>query len=144
MKGESDKQVGTTDKQKECYPGQVKTKPDRFRQADGMAHDALDQQLLTDKMAAGKAQREQPVDCRRFPLEESFTVKSQRQATKNQTAKQRQPLAFFKFFLYCKQAAIYQQGSSNQHGSSAKDAAQSPCLPQYFNLSGLELEDNKE
>lgn len=59
-----------------------------------MAHDAFDQQAVTDEVAADEGQREQPVDHRGFPFQDSLAVEGQSQAAEHEAGDQGQPLAF--------------------------------------------------
>jgi hypothetical protein len=94
LEGEGDEQVGGAAEQEEDDPGQVQAGPDGIRQGQGVAHDAFDQHPVTDEVAAGEGQGEQPVDHRRFPFEEGFAVEGQGQAAEHQAGDQGQPLAF--------------------------------------------------
>lgn len=119
---EGDVQIGGAAEQKEHDPGDVQFGPDGLWQGQCMAHDALDQQAITDEVTASEDQREQPVDHRRFPLEEGFAVKRQCQAAEHQTGDQRQPLAFFQFALSNEKDAIDHDGACDQHRGGAENA----------------------
>ena len=95
MKGESHKQVGCTREYKECDPGNIQFAPYWLGQLKRVAHHALNQWLLANKVAAEKSQSKQPVDDWCFPLQKSFAVKRQCQAAKYEAASQSKPLAFF-------------------------------------------------
>ena len=90
-----------------------------------MAHDAFDQQLLTDEVAANERQGEQPVHHRGFPFQEGFAVERQGQAAEDQAGDEGQPLALLQLALLDEQRAVNHQGADDQHGGGAVNTAYS-------------------
>ncbi|CAI8892756.1 Secreted protein [Pseudomonas zeae] len=125
LEGEGDEQVGSAAEQEKADPGDVQAGPDRIRKAQCVAHDAFDQQAVTDEVAADEGDGEQPVDHRGFPLEEGLAVEGQRQAAENQAGNQGQPLALFQLALFDEQRAVHHQGTDDQHRRGAVNTAYS-------------------
>lgn len=144
MKGEGDEQVGATAENKEDDPGQVESGPDLLRQVYGVAHNALDKHLVTNEVTGCETQSEQPVDHGCLPLEEGFTVEGQRHATEQQAGDQGQPLAFFQLAVECKQGAVHQHRTDDQHGCRTEDASQLHALTGNIKGAGIELVDDEE
>src|SRR3990167_5236365 len=128
LERERDEQVGSTAKQEKADPGDVQSRPDLVRQGQCVAHDALDQQLLADEVAANERQGEQPVDHRRFPLQEGFAVERQGQATEDQAGDEGQPLALFQLALLDEQRTVNHQGADDQHRGGAVNTAYSQLM----------------
>ncbi len=144
LESEGDEQVGRATEQEEGDPGDVQARPNRVRQGQGMAHDALDQQAVTDEVTADEGQGEQPVDHRGFPFEEGFAVEGQGQAAEDQAGDQGQPLAFFQLALGKEQRAIHHQGADDQHRRGAVDAAQSDFVTGKVDDAGIDFVDDEK
>ena len=115
-----------------------------LRQADGVAHDALDQRLVADELAAGESRGEQPVDHRSLPLEEGFAVKGDGHAAEHQAGEQRQPLAFFQLALNDQDQAVDDDGAGDQDRRGAEDAAQLNALAGDFDGARIEFVDDEK
>src|SRR5450830_398869 len=144
LEGERHEQVGAATEQEKHDPGQVQASPDRLGQAQGVTHDALDQQAVTDEVAAGKSQGEQPVDHRGFPLEEGFAVEGQGQAAEDQAGDQGQPLAFFQFAVGDEQGAVDHQGTDDQHGRGAVDTTHGQAVAGDLHDPRFDFVDDEE
>ncbi|OMP13704.1 hypothetical protein COLO4_01119 [Corchorus olitorius] len=144
LEGEGDEQVGRATEQEEGDPGQVETVPHGIRQGQGVAHDALDQHLVTDEVAAEEGQGEQPVDHRRLPLEEGLAVEGQGQAAEHQAGHQGQQLAFFQAALADEQGAVDHQRADDQHGRGAVDTPQLEVLAGELDQSRFGLVDDEK
>ena len=144
LKGKGHKQVGAPGNQEEGDPGQVQVAPHRRRQADGMAHHALDQQLVTDPVATGKTQGKQPVNHRSFPFQEGFAVEGQGHAAEQQAGCQGQPLAFLQALLHGEQAAVDHHRTGDQYAGGAENAAQFNALAGEFDGAGVQLENDEK
>ena len=130
--GEGHVQVGCAAEDEKDDPGHIQLAPDRLRQAQGMAHDALNQRALTDELAAQKGQGKQPVDHRGFPFEEGLAVEGQGQAAEDQAGEEGQPLAFLQFALLEVKEAVDHQRTDDQHGGRTEDTADDDAVPQQF------------
>lgn len=144
LEGEGNEQVGCTAEQEKRDPGDVQARPDVFRQADGVAHDALDQHPVTNEVATGKRQGEQPVDYRRLPLEEGFAMERQGQAAEYQAGEQGQPLAFFQLALANEKRAVDHNRADDQHGRGTEDTSDFETVTGKFDGTRIEFEDDEE
>ena len=114
------------------------------RQAQRVAHDALDQQLVTDEVAADERQGEQPVDHRSFPFQEGLAVEGQGQAAEDQAGDQGEPLALLQLALLDEQRAVDHQGADDQHRGGAVDAAYSDLVAGNVDDPWIDLEDDEK
>ena len=144
LKSKGHEQVGSTANQEKHNPGLVQTDPDRLRQADGVAHHALDQRLVADEVAAEKRAGKYPVDHRRLPFEEGFTVKREGHPTKHQAGREGQPLAFLQAALNDEQRAVDHDRGGNQHAGSTEDAAEHEALIGKLDGAGVHLVDDEK
>lgn len=109
-----------------------------------MAHDALDQQLITDEVAADERQGKQPVDHRGFPFQEGLAVERQGQAAEDQAGDEGQPLALFQFALLDIERAVDHQGADDQHRGGAVDAPDRQLMTGDIDDPWINLEHNEE
>ncbi|CAI8736861.1 Secreted protein [Pseudomonas sp. IT-P258] len=144
LEGERDKQVGGTAKQEEGDPGDVQARPDRLRQGQRVAHDALDQQAVTDEVAADERQGEQPVDHRGLPFQERLAVERERQAAEDQAGDQGQPLALLQLALLDEQCAVDHQGTDDQHCGGAVNTAYSELMTGDVDNPWVDFEDDEK
>lgn len=144
LERERHEQVGSAAEQEKSDPGDVQPGPDQVRQAHGMAHDALDQQAVTDEVAADKGQGEQPVDHRSFPFEEGFAVEGQGQAAEYKAGDQRQPLALLQFALGYEQCTVDHQGTDDQHRGGAVNTAYSQGMTGEVDGPGIKFVDDEK
>ncbi|CAI8786431.1 Secreted protein [Pseudomonas sp. IT-P100] len=144
LERERDEQVGGTAKQEERDPGDVQARPDQVRQGQRVAHDAFDQQLVTDEVAADERQRKQPVDHRGLPFQEGFAVERQGQAAEDQAGDEGQPLALFQLALLDEECAVDDQGADDQHRGGAVDASDSQLMTANVNDPWVDLENNEK
>jgi len=144
LERERNEQVGGTAEQEEGDPGDVQPGPDQFRQVDGMAHDALDQQAVTDEVAAYEGQGEQPVDHRGLPFEEGFAVEGQGQAAEHEAGDQGQPLALLQLALGHEECAVDHQGADDQHCGGAVNTAYSQGMTGEVDGPGIKFVDDEK
>ena len=144
LEGEGDEQVGGPTEQEKADPGDVQTGPDRIRQGQRVAHDAFDQQAVTDEVAADERQGEQPVDHRRFPFQEGFAVEGQGQAAEDQAGDQGQPLALFQLALFDEQRAVHHQGTDDQHRRGAVNTAYSHFMASDVDDPWINFENDEK
>ena len=137
-------QVRGAAEQEKDDPGDVQLGPYRLGQAQCMAHDALDQQPVTDEMAPGKDQGKQPVDHGCFPLEERLAVKSQRQATEHKAGNECQPLTLFQFALGDEQDAVDDYRADDQHRGGAENTAYHEAMAQDIDRARLDLVNDEK
>ena len=144
LEGKGHEQVGGAAEQEKHDPGYVQTHPYRLRQGQCVAHDALDQQAVTDEVAADKHQREQPVHHRGFPFKEGFAVEGQRQAAEHQAGNQREPLAFFQLALGNKDGTVDYDRTDDQHGGGTVDAPERERVTGDINDPGVEFGNDEK
>src|SRR3989344_6449228 len=144
LEGERDEQVGGAAKQEERDPGDVQAHPDRLRQGQRMAHDAFDQQFVTDEVAADESQGEQPVDHRGFPFQEGLAVEGQGQAAEDQAGDEGQPLALLQLALLDEQRAVDHQGADDQHSGGTVDTAYSDLVAGNVDDPWIDFEDDEK
>ena len=109
-----------------------------------MAHDPLDQQAVTDEVAADKHQGEQPVDHRGFPFKEGFAVEGQGQATEHQAGDEGEPLAFFQLALRDEDGAVHYDRADDQYGSGTVDAPERQLVAGDFDDPGVEFGNDEK
>jgi len=109
-----------------------------------VAHDPLDQQAITDEVAADERQGEQPVHHRRFPFQEGFAVEGQGQAAEDQAGDQGQPLAFFQFALGNEDGAVDHHRADDEHGGGTVDAADSQLMAGQVDDPGVEFVNDEK
>src|SRR5476649_976891 len=144
LERERDEQVGGTAEQEKADPGDVQTGPDRVRQGQRVAHDAFDQQLVADEVAANESQGEQPVDHRGFPFQEGFAVERQGQATEDQAGYERQPLALLQLALLDEERAVNHQGADDQHRGGTVNTAYSDLMSGDVDDPWIDFEDDEK
>src|SRR5476649_1480617 len=144
LEGKGHEQVGGAAEQEKHDPGDVQACPHRVRQGQCMAHDALDQQAITDEVAADEDQGEQPVHHGGFPFKEGFAVEGQGQATEYQAGNQGQPLAFFQLALGDEDGAVDHDRADDQHGGGAVDAPECQLVTGDINDPGVEFGNDEK
>ena len=144
LEGKRHEQVGGTAEQEKHDPGHVQAHPYRFRQGQRMAHDPLDQQAVTNEVAADEHQGEQPVDYRGFPFKEGFAVEGQGQAAEDQAGDEREPLAFFQLALGDEDGAVDHDGADDQYRGGAVDAAERQLVTGDFDDPGVEFGNDEK
>ncbi len=137
-------QVGGAAEDEKRDPGHVQACPHRFRQSQRVAHDPLDQQAITDEVAADERQGKQPVHDRRFPFKEGFAVEGQGQAAEDQAGDQGQPLAFFQFALGNEDGAVDHDGADDEHGGGTVDAAEGQLMAGQIDDPGVEFVNDEK
>ncbi|CAI8842864.1 Secreted protein [Pseudomonas sp. IT-P12] len=145
LERERDEQVGRAAEQEKRDPGDVQARPDQVGQSQCVAHDALDQQLVADEVAADERQGKQPVDHRGFPFQEGLAVERQGQAAEDQAGDEGQPLALLQLALLDEERAVDHQGADDQHRGGTVDTAYRHLMAGDVDDPGVYLEyDEKQ
>ena len=144
LERERNEQVGGAAKQEKPDPGNVQTSPDRLWQGQCVAHDAFDQQLVTDEVAADERQGKQPVDHRGFPFQEGLAVERQGQAAEHQAGDERQPLALLQLALLDEQRAVNHQGADDQHRGGAVNTPDCQFMTANIDDPWIDFEDDEK
>jgi len=119
--------IDESDDDKKYCPADIEPMPDRGGQCNGTGHHALNDGFFTDEMTAQEYHREQPVQNRRFPLDEYLILQYQCGTTEDHDNTQRYQVHGFESAVFKPVNSYLYKRRGYSDGGCNEDAINLEC-----------------